>query len=45
MVKDPFRLNCNSLLVLCETFTHDKVTPARFNFRHLASKIMEEAKD
>ena len=43
-VKDPFRANCNAILVLCETFTHDKVTPARFNFRHLAAKIMEEAK-
>jgi glutamine synthetase len=37
MVKDPFRQNCNALLVLCETYIHDKVTPARFNFRTLAN--------
>lgn len=44
MVKDPFRQNCNAVLVLCETFLHDKETPARFNFRHISNKIMEEAK-
>jgi glutamine synthetase len=45
MVNDPFRKNYNAILVLCETFIHDKKTPARFNFRYLANKIMEEAKD
>jgi glutamine synthetase len=45
MVKDPFRQNCNALLVLCETFIHDKVTPARYNFRHVVNQIMEEAKE
>lgn len=45
MVKDPFRQNCNAILVLCETYIHDKVTPARFNFRHVVNKIMEEAKE
>lgn len=45
MFKDPFRPTVNSILVLCETYIHDKVTPARFNFRHIAEKIMNEAKD
>jgi glutamine synthetase len=44
-VQDPFRHNCNAILVLCETFIHDKVTPARCNFRFLANKIMEESKE
>ncbi len=44
-VPDPFRQNCNAILVLCETFIHDRKTPARFNFRYLAEKIMNEAKD
>lgn len=44
-VNDPFRRNCNAILVLCETFIHDKKTPARFNFRYLATQIMDEAKD
>ena len=44
MFKDPFRVTCNSILVLCETYIHDKKTPARFNFRYLAIRIMEEAK-
>lgn len=41
-VKDPFRRNCNAILVLCETFIWDKVTPARFNFRNLVAKIFKE---
>jgi glutamine synthetase len=45
MTKDPLRKNCPALLVLCETFTSDKMTPARFNFRNICAKIMEEAKD
>ena len=45
MFKDPFRANCNAVLVLCETFIHDKVTPARYNFRHIATKVMDAAKD
>jgi len=42
-VKDPIRKN-NAVLVLCETFTSDGVTPARYNFRNLANKVMEDAK-
>jgi len=45
MFKDPFRPTVNSILVLCETFIHDKVTPARFNFRYIAEKVMNDAKD
>ena len=45
MFKDPFRLNVNAILVLCETYIHDKVTPARFNFRYIAEKVMNDAKD
>ena len=45
MVKDPFRQNCNAFLVLCETYIYDQVTPARYNFRFLVNKLMEEAKD
>ena len=43
-VKDPFRGEPH-VLVLCETYRSDKVTPARYNFRHLAVKIMNEAAD
>ena len=35
----------NSVLVLCETFLSDRVTPARYNFRYICNKVMEEAKD
>ena len=41
--KDPFRGE-NSILVLCETYTSDKETPARYNFRYFANKIMNDAK-
>ena len=34
----------NGILVLCETFLVDKQTPARYNFRNLCNKIMEEAR-
>lgn len=44
-VSDPLRKGCNAILVLCETYTSDKVTPARFNFRYLAEKIMKEAEE
>lgn len=40
--KDPIRKK-NSILVLCETYLSDKQTPARYNFRTLCNKIMEEA--
>ena len=44
MIKDPLRKNCNAILVLCETFLCDKVTPAKNNFRFICDKIMNEAK-
>jgi len=44
MCKDPIRRK-NAVLVLCETYTSDGFTPARYNFRYLANKIMNDAKD
>lgn len=44
MVVDPLRTGCYGILVLCETFLMDKVTPARYNFRHLATKIFDQVK-
>jgi len=41
-VPDPFRRE-NGILVLCEGFNMDKVTPTRGYFRYLADKIMKEA--
>ena len=40
---DPFRRK-NHKMVMCETFLVDKSTPARYNFRTICEKIMEEAK-
>jgi glutamine synthetase len=33
------------VLVLCETYLTDKTTPARYNFRYFANRVMEDAKD
>jgi len=44
MCKDPIRKK-NSIMVLCETYLPDKKTPARFNFRTIAEKVMTDAKD
>lgn len=33
------------ILVLCECYLPDKETPARYNFRYFANKVMEDAKD
>jgi glutamine synthetase len=43
IVTDPFRGKPH-IITLCETYRSDKTTPARYNFRHLAVKIMDEAK-
>jgi len=45
MCLDPLRKGCNAILVLCETYLMDKVTPARYNYRFIASKIMDECKE
>ncbi len=42
MVPDPFR-KFNHILVLCETYQPDGITPAKANFRYIAAKIMKEA--
>lgn len=42
MTKDPMRKK-HGLLVLCETYLSDQQTPARYNFRYITKKIMEEA--
>jgi len=42
---DPLRKGCHSLLVLCETYLMDKVTPAKYNYRYLASQIFKDAKE
>lgn len=44
MTKDPLRKN-HGILVLCETFLSDQQTPARYNFRYITNKIMQEAKE
>ncbi|CAD8213098.1 unnamed protein product [Paramecium octaurelia] len=44
MVRDPFRGDPHKF-VLCETYKPDRKTPARFNFRWIAEKIMQEASD
>jgi glutamine synthetase len=44
MCRDPFRRE-NGILVLCEGYLMDRATPARGNFRYIADKIMNEAKD
>lgn len=41
---DPFRGKPH-LLVLCETYLSDMITPARYNFRFMANKLMDETKD
>jgi glutamine synthetase len=45
MCPDPFRKGVRAYLVLTETFTADKKTPARGNFRYIVEKVMNEAKD
>ena len=34
----------HGILVMCDTYLPDKVSPARYNYRYLCQKIMEEAK-
>jgi len=44
MCHDPLRRK-NGILVLCETYLSDMKTPARYNFRYLCNKVMEESKN
>jgi glutamine synthetase len=41
MCPDPFREGFG-IIVLCEGYLQDRTTPARANFRYLASKVMKE---